>query len=125
MAIRKVAFERYVATIRAICKSSEVDRFRIGYTLQPIHKRSGPYRATKWKHFVAIADQMCREDALDLEERLFLRLQSDKQDILYQKYDQLIRDKSYRRSAGGKVDEGKLKPIHAVYIAWADEPRGW
>ena len=120
MAVNETILERCVQTICAICESSKVDRFRIGYTLQPIHKRSAHYRGDKWNHIVAVADQMCREDALDLEKHLFLRMQSDKQGLLYFKYDQLIRHKAYRRSAGGKTEERKDEKIHSVYIAWAD-----
>lgn len=121
MSIKKARFQRYVATLRAVCRSPAVDRYRIGYTQQAIQKRAAPYLTTNWPHFVAIADRMCRDDALELEERLFKEMQKDKRDILYRKYDRTIRDGPYRRSAGGATDRGD-EAIHGVYIAWAEEP---
>jgi len=82
-----------------------------------MNQRCKPYQVTGWYHLVAIADRMCRDDALDLEERLFRTMQADKRDVLYRKYDNSVRDGPYRRSAGG-VTGGEDQPIHGVYMAW-------
>lgn len=39
MSVSRVMFDRCAATIRAACRSPLDDRYRIGYTKNPIHVR--------------------------------------------------------------------------------------
>jgi len=125
MPVSGAMFERCADTLWAICHSRYVNRFRIGYTKQPIHQRGAAYRNTGWHHCVALADKLNRFDALDLEERLFRRLSDDKRNVIYRKFDSTIRTGPYRRSAGGVSDGHEYDLIHCVYVAWADLPVGW
>lgn len=125
MPISKAMFERCSNTMWAVCHSPYVNRYRIGYTKKAIHERAAAYRYTNWHHCVALADKLNRVDALDLEQKLFLCIKTDKRGVLYRKFDKTIRDGPYRGSSGGVADALENDFIHCVYIAWADMPIGW
>lgn len=109
-------------TVDAICQSSKVVCFRIGYTSRSIQGRAGQYSAPKggaWMHFVALADKLSQDDALELEKKLFDRIRDEASTKVKKKFDTRCTEAGYRRSSGGKSDDDSK--THSVYIAWTDE----
>lgn len=121
MTIRRSRVERYLNTIDAIALSPAVAHYRIGYTKRAAKLRADQYYATEWDHYVTLADQLSRDEALWLEETLQSEVRgSSKREILYRKFDPSIREDVYRRSVGGVSDGHDADPTHQVYMVWTE-----
>jgi hypothetical protein len=118
MAIREAAVQRMLATIESICTIKNLGWYVIGYSSHPAIRRRVAVDREGFPHFVVLADRLSKDDALDLEERLFLAAtKSKKKGLLYKKYHPDKRDDRYWRADGGnKVDRSQL--VHSVYIVW-------
>jgi hypothetical protein len=105
MPITDSRFDRLLTTIDAICRSPSVQHYRIGYTSRSIQARSDQYRATKWDHFVALADRLSQSEALLLEQELFeeIRDNEDRRSVVYCKYDPGCLDGPTGEAAGERL----------------------
>lgn len=113
--------ESLAYTVFAICNSSSVIEYMIGFTARSaLVRRREHYRRLGYQHLVVLADKLSRTDALFLEEHLQKSMRDDKRYVIYKKYRDAVRDGPHRASYGG-IQGSPLEHIHSTYLTWKDD----
>jgi hypothetical protein len=116
--MRAARIDELVATVNAICASPEVEQYCIGLTATPLN-RQRMYRraiALMYPHFVILATDLTKEQALEMEAELQAAVKSSKTARLYRKYDPERRDAAHRASVGGS--KNYTSNDYSVYMSW-------
>src|SRR5262245_29501381 len=119
MAITKRTVNRILGVMQSICTIKNMEHYVIGYSSAPANKRAVATARVGLPFLVVLADRLSRNDALKLEEKLFIAATKTekKKGLLYKKYHPDKRDGRYFPSYGGnKVDPNDL--VHSVYMDW-------
>jgi hypothetical protein len=92
--------------IKAISDSPKVEKYNVGFTAQPLLKRSAQYRGIGYSSLVLLADRLTRGEALQLEEKLWYAIRAyDKRSTVYTKFEANSDCKRYSPSYGGAPSE--------------------
>ena len=112
--VRQTTLNTLLKNIDTLIASPKVHGYVIGYT-KNFKSRASNYKSTaKFPYMYALAIQLEKEHALDLEEALFRSCTKNKKSLRYKKYQNEKRDSPYHRSAGGDQKDSKNC---TVYIA--------
>lgn len=109
------------ATVNAIVASPKVVMYNVGITMNADRRRrqyalhSAP---RPWYHMAFLAYGLTLQQALKLEEGLFQYCAKAAPNTLRARKYSPVKESSYRRSSGGRLDAGEA--IYSVYVAWCD-----
>lgn len=115
-----MSYENILLAIDTLVRSPVVDYYLIGITRNvKVRRASYNSKAIGCKLFYILETDLDADSAIEMEERLFTEVTSNKQRLLYKKYNNLKRDSSHRVSFGGRKGEDSN---YSVYIAvWVKE----
>jgi hypothetical protein len=109
------------ATVDAIVASPRVAMYNVGITVNPDRRRRQYilYSTPRpWNHIAFLAYGLTLAQAQKLEEGLFNYCkQADRRSFTHKKYSP-VKEGVYRRSAGGRADDGTS--CYSVYVAWCE-----
>lgn len=107
--------DRCVATIEAICRSSDVDYYLVGYTSNS-RQRAQSYREWEAKHFILLAEHMECSEASAFEVSVQKEIGRRRKSVAYRKYHPEKKEKGViYASTGGRSPKGR---ICSVYMTW-------
>ena len=109
------------STVGAIVASPKVEMYNVGITMNADRRRRQYvlYSTPRpWGHMAFLAYGLTLKQAQDLEEGLFNYCkEASPKSLLRRKYSP-VKEGPYRRSAGGRIDDGQ--PNYSVYVAWCE-----
>ncbi|GAB6197540.1 hypothetical protein PAGU2595_028790 [Lysobacter xanthus] len=109
------------ATVEAIVASPRVAMYNVGITMSPDRRRRqyALYSTPRaWNHMAFLAYGLTLQQAQKLEMELFEHCaKAPPRSQLAKKYSP-VKEGAYRRSAGGRADDGEAS--YSVYVAWCE-----
>lgn len=110
-----------IDVVSVIVRSPSLETYRIGITKDRRRRRNQYLTASApkpWPHMVFMAFDLDMQKAQAMEREVFERCVSATRSVLYKKYDQVVRDRPYVRSAGGRTSDDQ-SPF-CLYMAWCN-----
>jgi hypothetical protein len=108
-----------VATIETIARSSSVECYNIGLTVNSSRRRKQYINFDPtWPHYVILRSGLSCKAAQDLERSLHASMQSNRRSVAYRKYRGDTRDGAYTPSLGG-LGKDNIRP-YDLYMAWGN-----
>jgi hypothetical protein len=99
--------------INTLISSPLIMHYLVGITSDVV-RRKNAYLNEGFPLFFILEDNLCQEDALNIECKIFSMVTEDKDSKLFLKYHPKKRNKRYHRSTGGKIS---TQNSYVVYIA--------